>query len=131
MKKILIALTLALCILSAHAQASQVRSMSVAYPNGSYALAIPDYTNALSLAASTAESFTVPTGANGSKARYVSFASTCDFYANYRTTATVPGDTTDGSASELNPLIRLVDTSTTTISVISASTCIITASFYM
>jgi hypothetical protein len=35
---------------------------------------------------------TVPTGA-----QYVNFSATSNFYANFTTTATVPGDVTDGS----------------------------------
>ena len=84
----------------------------------------PTYVNAKSLAASTAESFTVPTGAVR-----VIFSATCNFYANPTTTATVPGDVTNGSASMLNPNgwgVRDV----TTISVIAPTTCVITAAFY-
>ena len=80
--------------------------------------------NALQLAANTAESFTIPSGA-----KFVIFNSTEDFYARYDTTATVPADTTDGTASELNPTIRTLD-SRDTISVISESSCKITATFY-
>ncbi len=82
------------------------------------------YVNAKALAASTAESFTVPAGA-----QFVNFASTVDFYANFTTTATVPGDTTDGSASVLNPGLRSLE-GATAISVIAAATCIITAEFF-
>lgn len=79
---------------------------------------------AKSLAASTAEDITVPSGAVGAV-----FSATADFYANYTTTATVPGDVTDGSASELNPTTRDV-TGVTTISVISPTTAIVTVAFY-
>jgi len=84
----------------------------------------PTYVNAKSLAASVAESFTVPTGAVR-----VIFSATCNFYANPTTTATVPGDVTNGSASMLNPNgwgVRDV----TTISVIAPTTCVVTAAFY-
>lgn len=96
----------------------------------SYCLPAPDTVNAVSLSASVAESITIPSGA-----KYVIFSATADFYANYSTTATVPGDTTDGSASELNPTGRRLtgegmNPAVTAISVISADTCIITASFY-
>lgn len=84
----------------------------------------PTYVNALSLAASTAESTTVPTGA-----KWIIFSATCNFYANRTTTATVPGDTTDGTASELNPSAWWVG-DVTTISVISPTTCVITFSAY-
>lgn len=98
--------------------------------NHSYHLPAPDATQVMarSLAASTAESITVPAGA-----KYVVFSATADFYANYSTTATVPLDTTDGSASELNPTGRIVGgliPAISTISVISADACIVTASFY-
>lgn len=82
------------------------------------------YVLARALAASTAESITVPAGA-----KFVVLSATGDFYANFTTTATVPGDTTDGTASELNPSV--IDVSgVTTISVISAATPIVTAAFY-
>lgn len=84
----------------------------------------PTYVNARSLAASTAESVTVPTGG-----KIALFAANCDFYANPTTTATVPGDVTDGSASELNPAAWYL-TGVTTISLISASTCIVTITIY-
>lgn len=90
-----------------------------------YALPAPDYVLSKLLAASTAEGFTVP-----ANARYVVFSSTADFYANYSTTATVPGDVADGTASELNPGIRDIS-GVTTISIISAGTPIVTAAFYI
>lgn len=76
------------------------------------------------LAASVAESITVPSGA-----RFVLFSATADFYANYGATATVPADNTTGTASELNPSVRDIR-GVTTISVISAGTPIVTAVFY-
>ncbi len=82
---------------------------------------------AKSLAASTAEAFTVPTGA-----KYVLFSATGDFYANYTTTATVPGDTAiaDATASELNPAMRYIPAGCTSISVIAPAACVVTASFW-
>lgn len=96
-----------------------------------YALRRPGYVDAKSLAANTAETFTVPNGA-----RYVLFAGTADFYVNYSDTATVPGDTADGSASELNPAMRYIgnmedQSAVASISVISAEACIVTASYWM
>lgn len=125
MNKLLFALAL---LLSFPAFAGRIDHLTINHENGSYALGMPTYVNARVLAANTAESFTVPTGA-----QFVSFASNCDFYANYTTTASVPGsDITDGSANELNPLVRIVDGAVTSISVITAATsCIITTSFYM
>ena len=88
---------------------------------------IPSQVNANSLAANTAESITVPTGA-----KYVVFSCTSSFYVNCYTTATVPGDTTDGTASELNPTgYALTPNEPVTLSVISASACVITAAFYL
>lgn len=84
----------------------------------------PDYVNAKALAASTAESETVP-----ALAGKVRFNCTADFYVKIGGTATVPGDTTDGSASELNPDGYSVVPGQV-ISVISASNCIITFSYY-
>jgi hypothetical protein len=89
--------------------------------------------NALLLqTASTAESFTVPTLHDGvTKARYVVFSYTSNTYVNCYTTATVPGDTSDGSASELNPAAYELPQDVTTISVISpVAGAIVTASFY-
>jgi hypothetical protein len=87
---------------------------------------ISQYVLARSLAASVAESMTPP-----ADARYVIFSCNADFYVNNYTTATVPGDVTDGTASEMNPSgYELNPAELPTISVISASACIITAAFY-
>ena len=82
---------------------------------------------ARSLAASTAESITPPAGS-----RYVVLSYTHPTYVNCYTTATVPGDTTDGSASELNPSgYEFNPNELPTISVISATAgAIVTAAFY-
>lgn len=93
---------------------------------------IPAQIMALSLAASVAESFTLPTVTSGQvPARYVVFSCTSNYYVNCYATATVPGDTTDGTASELNPSgYQINPTEPVTISVISAVACVITAAFY-
>lgn len=86
----------------------------------------PTYVDARVLAANTAETQAVPT-----TARWVLFSSTCNFYANPSTTATVPADTTNGTASELNPAAWYLGVGTvTSISVIADATCVITMSFY-
>lgn len=57
-------------------------------------------------AGGAAETFQAPAGA-----RFVLFSGNGDFYcriAPASTAATVPGDTTDGSASELNPTMRYI-----------------------
>jgi len=89
---------------------------------------IPQSTMSRALAvASTAESITPPTGA-----RFVIFSYTHPTYVNCFTTATVPGDVTDGTASELNPSgYAFSPNELPTISVVSATAgAIVTAAFY-
>jgi hypothetical protein len=89
---------------------------------------IPQSTMARVLAvASTAESITPPAGA-----RRVIFSYTSNTFVNCYATATVPADTTDGTASELNPSgYELNPNELPTISVISAvAGAIVTAAFY-
>lgn len=93
-----------------------------------FALEPASYVQALLLAASTAESVTAPTDA-----KYVLFSCTDNFYVNWTTTATVPGDVTNGGASELNPTMRRLrrgGSAVTGFSVISAGTPVCTFSFY-
>ena len=94
--------------------------------NLAYALRPATCVLARSLAANTAESVTVPSGA-----RFALFSCTGDFYANYTTTATVPGDTaiSDATASELNPSMRFIS-GVTTISVIAPAICVLTVAFW-
>jgi hypothetical protein len=85
-------------------------------------------------AATAAEMIVVPTGA-----KYVRLASNSDFYARFGSTtgaASIPADTTDGTACELFPYVngehwRFIS-GVTGISVISPSTAasVITASFF-
>lgn len=82
------------------------------------------YVQAVALAANTAESITVPAGATK-----VRLTGSTNFYANPTTTATVPTDTSDGTASVLNPDYRGLS-GVTAISVISDATCIVTAEFW-
>ncbi len=107
--------------------------------DGSLALRCPDYVDSRSLAANTAEAIAVPTRATQAggtqRASHVLLNSNADIYARYNaaaagTAATVPGDTTDGTACEMNPAMRFLGSSVAEISVISASACIVTASFY-
>lgn len=99
------------------------------------ALKAPLYVNGRVLGAASAESIAVPDLAN-----YVLLAGTDDFYANYTTTAAVPTDAmNDGTASELIAkygdismrLRRLPSGTGRNISVISAGTPSITASFFL
>lgn len=94
---------------------------------------IPSSVMALTLVANTAQSFTLPsvTGGSSPGARFVIFSCTANFYANCYATATVPSTVTDGTASELSPTAyMLTPGEPVTISVISPSACVITASFY-
>ncbi len=85
----------------------------------------PTHVNALVLGVATAETLTIPTGAN-----YVIFSSEGDFYVRVNAAATVPaGDVTDGSAAELNPPAYGLN-GVTSLSVISKAANIVTAAFY-
>lgn len=126
----LLLLAALMAVFSFPAYASNLAKLQVDYGSGNFLRTPPNYVLSKSLAASTAESFTVPTDQNGLKAEHVIFSATCDFYANTSTTATVPGDVTDGTASVLNPTGYFLKGQVTTISVISASTCVITAEFW-
>lgn len=107
------------------AEAAVLRNMEVRqFAYG--ALRAPAYIQARVLAASTAESITVPTNAT-----FVAFSANCDFYVSYDSdTAVVPGaDVDDGTSNELNPTVRYI-AGLSSLSVISPTTCVITAAFY-
>lgn len=84
----------------------------------------PTYVDARDLAANTNETHTVPAGAEG-----VAFSADGDFYAKPNSAAAVPGDVTDGTASELNPESWDL-TGVTTIGLIASAARKITLSFY-
>ena len=85
----------------------------------------PLYVDVRVLAATVAETHTVPTGYNT-----VLFSSNCDFFARPGASVAVPAaDVTDGTGSELNPATWNT-TGMTQFSLISASTCTITMSWY-
>src|SRR2546423_5218103 len=65
-----------------------------------FARSAPLYVDARDLAATTNETHTVPAGAD-----YVIFSADGDFYAKTNGAAAVPSDVTDGTASELNPVV--------------------------
>lgn len=94
------------------------------------ALPAPTTINSRLLGAGSAESVTIPTGA-----KYVRLAcSVTGMYVRYDgSAATVPGDVTDGTASEFVPpegeIFREIG-GVTVLSVISAGTPVVTASFY-
>lgn len=105
---------------AAHAQATLPQSLDFYF-----ALPPSGYVQARSLAASTAETITPPTDA-----RFVLISCTANVYVAFNSgTATVPSDTTDGTASELNPTMRRISSSAT-ISVISPVAAVCTAAFY-
>lgn len=87
-----------------------------------------DYIEGLSLGVATAERIAIPAGAYA-----VVFSCTGNFCAKLGTasvTAAMPTDTTDGSASELNPSGFYILAGQTHISAISAAAATLTMSFY-
>lgn len=88
------------------------------YNRGETAPPVSDHIDARVLAASTAERHTIPTGA-----RYVVFAATVDFYANFgdnTVDAAIPSaDVTDGSGSLFNPTQRRIPRTATHVSLIT------------
>ncbi len=88
------------------------------------ALPVSDTINAHLLAASTHEEDTVPTGA-----RYVLLTASTIAYYNFVTTATIPGDTTDGTASDTLPpgipILRMIPNFTTTGYVTAGTTALV------
>lgn len=103
-------------------------SLTVRLPNAAaeyFALPPSNYVDAKNLAAGAAETLAIP-----ADAKYAMFSSTGDFFAAYDATATVPGDTADGSAPELNPTMRYIN-GRRTISVIAPADCKVTVSYYL
>ena len=92
--------------------------------NQTFARSAPLYIDARDLAASTNETHTVPAGAD-----YVIFSADGDFYAKPNGAAAIPSDVTDGTASELNPVIWDL-TAVTSLGLISSAARKVTLSFY-
>lgn len=88
----------------------------------------PVYTDAIVLVANTSQTQAVPTGAN-----WVIFSANCNFYAKTGASAAVPGaTTTTGAAAMQNPSgWNLANLGITQITVVAASACIVTLSFYV
>jgi hypothetical protein len=84
----------------------------------------PLYIDARDLAATTNETHTVPAGAD-----YVLFSADGDFYAKPNGAAAIPGDVTDGSASEISPKAWHLE-GVTSIGLIAPAARKITLSFY-
>lgn len=94
-----------------------------------------DNVQAIVLAAGVAERVTLPVAAGGQPAaKYCLFSATGDFFAKFgdnTVTAIVPsGDITDGTAPELNPVMRTKPSGVTHVSLISASAITVTIAFY-
>lgn len=91
----------------------------------SYSIPFSDYVNVQALAAGVAETVNLP-----SNAKFIIFSSTGDFYARINGTAVIPaGDITDGTGSEINPIIRSL-VGVTSLSIIAPSGCQVTMAFY-
>lgn len=121
-----------LCLFAiSNAHAATITEAEVRHTNGMFGLRQSVYIDNRVLAANTAEAHTVPTDAAGVKANYVVFSATCDFYADFASTAVVPSaDVTNGSGPELNPTVRFLANDVTTISLISPTACVVTMMFY-
>lgn len=91
----------------------------------SFVLTPSDHVDAKALAAGVAETASVPSWAGT-----VVFSATGNFYVKwYGGAAAVPGDVSDGSASELNPAARCV-IGITQFSVIAPADCVVTMSYF-
>jgi len=125
MKKLITALILSTLFIIPNAYALDDFKFYRAY-QGDQTFAIPQgYVNSYLLTATTAKTLTPPTGA-----RYAGFASTADIWVSIGGTAAIPaGDTTDGTGSELNPVVRWIQ-GETSISVISAYAAKISVTYY-
>jgi hypothetical protein len=85
----------------------------------------PTYTDAIVLVANVSQTQAVPTGAN-----WVIFSADCNFYAKTGASAAVPGaTTTTGAAAMQNPAAWNV-IGITQITVVAATACKVTLSFY-
>lgn len=87
-----------------------------------------DYIDAKAILAGVAERVTIPTGYN-----MVFISPTNNVFVkcgNSSITATVPGDTSDGTSSELNPSGYFLDGTHTHISLISPEDTIVTLAYY-
>lgn len=87
-------------------------------------LPFSDTINSVSLTAGAAEAIDIPEGAS-----FVIFSGTGDYYIRANGTAAVPGDVTDGTASEINPTMRSL-VNVTSLSAIAPADCVVTAAFY-
>lgn len=132
MKKLIALFVLAGCLFTGLAQAAgTVGALAIPPAPGreysAYFIAAPTYTDALVLSANTSVTQAIPSGAH-----WVVLSGACNFFAILGAgPAVVPGSTTtDGTAAMQNPSAWYIPSGTTQISVIAASTCIVTLSFW-
>ncbi len=83
-----------------------------------------DTINSLSLAATVEKTSTVPSGA-----KLVVFEGSDNFFYKNGAAATVPGDVTDGTASEQNPRQRSVEAGDV-LHLIASADCVVTLAYY-
>lgn len=97
--------------------------------NITFGLTPPTAVNNYVLTANTPVNITVSnlTGANGLVPNYFVFASNADFWVKWNGSgATVPSSTvTDGTGLELNPSVRRIGAGVTSLSIVSATACIV------
>lgn len=86
----------------------------------------PLYTDVLVLVANTSQTQAIPAGS-----QFVVFSGACNFFAAAGGTATVPAaSTTTGLAPQQNPAAWFLNAGDTQITLVAASGCIVTLSFY-
>lgn len=124
------AAALAMLFASCFAHAQSTLSPFSIFPDttrnfSSSVLIPPTYTDAIVLVANASQTQAVPTGAN-----WVVFSADCNFYAKTGASASVPGaTTTNGSAAMQNPAAWNI-AGFTQITVVAATACKVTLSFY-
>lgn len=111
------------------AETAAVTPIEIVYSGmGAFALRQSNWIDARVLAASTAETFQAP-----ALARFVLFSANGDFYAKLApesTAAAIPAaDVTDGTAAELNPVMRAIN-ELEYISLIAPAATVVTMQFY-
>lgn len=95
----------------------------------SLVLGTPTYTNALVLAANTSQTDTIPTNA-----RWLFVSSTCNLYARpgVASTSVPAASLQDGTAPMLNPTAWFLNVQgVTRIAFVSATTCVVTLSYFL
>ena len=102
--------------------------------NATYALTPAKSINNYVLAANTPVNINISAlvDANGKNANVLIFSATADFYVKWNgSNAAVPSsNATDGAGVELNPTVRRIGGDITQLSLVSATTCIISMSIF-